>query len=95
VDQRGDLVQTRCTGCPPAALARDDLETAGCRWVRPDEKRLQYAAEPNRLGKLLQRGRVDAAAWLVRVWLEQVQRHLADGSSLRWRLDGRIAQQGG
>ena len=95
VDQRGDLVQARGTGCPPAALAGDDLEAAGCHRVRSYQERLQDAAEPDRLGKLLQSGRVDAATGLVGVWLQQVERHVADARSLRRCLDSGIAQQRG
>ena len=63
--------------------------------MRPNQERLQDAAQPDRLGKLLERGRIDAAARLVGVRLQQIERHVADGRSLRRRLDSGIAQQRG
>ena len=63
--------------------------------MRPDQQRLQDAAEPDRLGEFLERGRFDAAARLERVWLQQIERYLADGRSLRRGLHGGIAEQGG
>ena len=93
VDESGDLVKTGRTGRSPAALSGDDLVAVGGSWARAYQQRLQDAAEPDRLGQFFQRCRIDTGSGLERIWLQQVERHVADSGTLRRCLYGDIAQQ--
>jgi hypothetical protein len=88
-------MQTGFAGCTPAALAGDDLISIGCVRVWPHQQGLEYAAKPYRLRQFRKSGWLDAAAWLVWIWLQQVERHLPHGGPLLWRLYSGFTEQRG
>ncbi len=99
--QHRHRVQPGALGRAPAPLARNDLILARSAGGGPHQDRLQHALLADRRGQLLQLGFAEAAARLVRIAAEKLDRHLLGrprgrdgrGRALRRRRLG-LSQQG-
>jgi hypothetical protein len=72
---RGDQLDAGDPGGAQAALARDELVAPAGQ--RPDDNRLEHPAGANGVRQLAELGLVEAAPWLARVRIDQVDGDLA------------------
>jgi hypothetical protein len=72
---RGDRDLAGELGGAPSPLAGDELVPAG--GARPDDDRLQHAPLADGVGQRRERRFVEMLAWLVGVWVDLVERELA------------------